>query len=85
MYLNKICNEVFFVFLWVIVNRGPHDSKDIILLLSSPRSVNAMLLSPDCCQYNECVQVETLDLRGVGLLYSSRYGFAFPDVDFTSL
>jgi hypothetical protein len=69
--------------LCVLVNRSPPDSKDVILLLSSPRGVKALLVSLNHYQDNESVQAEALILlKDVGRLYSSRYGFSFPNTEF---
>jgi hypothetical protein len=69
--------------LCVLVNGGPPHRKDVILLLSSPRGVKAMLVSLDHYRSDESIQAEALGLlKDVGRLYSSRYGLAFPNADF---
>jgi hypothetical protein len=80
---DKDTQKRVLLLLWVLVNGSPSDSKDLIQLLSSPRGVKAMLVSLDDHQSNESVQAEALGLlKDVGRLYSSRYGFAFPNADF---
>ena len=72
-----------FLLLGVLLNHGPPDNKDAIRLLSSPRGVKAMLAALDLYPDDENAQVEALTLlKDVGRLYSSRYGFAFPNAEF---